>query len=253
MQPKAQTTAPEIDGLKESSWNTYNSTPIQLPGGKFVEIYSMYHNEQDGGETTTYIYFGLLYKEVTHEALESFALFLSEKPPDSSEVTNLWTYDDIKVVRLDGVSYDQEIISDEERSRNDTINDIEFAVSNNSKNETFYEMRFPISTNRTDDVNWTVNEAFSFKLFFGNTYGSEVEDYQPEYENWEVSTRITLEIGIQDEGGLDTGKWWWENLPGGDFNSFVSMLVFFVIAIVMFVGIGYYNIIGARKRMGRRR
>ncbi|MHA1791864.1 MAG: hypothetical protein ACTSVI_04410 [Promethearchaeota archaeon] len=250
MQPIGESNAPLIDGLKEESWENYNSTIISSFGvDKLVRVYSMFYDEKKDDVVTTYIYFGLYFKGKEHnETHESFALFLANEDLDTTNATNMWAYQDIKLLRIDGTDADQYVDAKNKRVLNDTVNDIEFAVNNNSENEMFYELRFPLSTNRTDDVNWSKQQDYCFRLYFGETYKNSTEDYAPDYENWQASGKITIAIGLKSENDFGDSKFWWESFGSYDLNTFIAKIIFFAIAAVIFVFIGAY-ILNSRKKL----
>ncbi|MHA1998402.1 MAG: hypothetical protein ACTSU9_09805, partial [Promethearchaeota archaeon] len=251
LQPLNEKSPPYIDGLDVQAWKdkdeTIDKEAYQFSGDRWIDLYSFYY-AKDVSANEYYIYFGIYLRVADHYDNESFALFLSNT---SEAPANIWGYDDVKMVRKDGVSYDLWVDKDNDAPAYDidhlgSGNDIEFAMNNDSEDKTFYELRFPIMVNKTNDVNWSVGNTYSLKLLYAkgdayggnNTYyfGNESEELLPHFENWEEMPVLTLKIGFQPGEGIDeNGRNWWEDYAAGDFNSFVTMMTFFVIAIIIFV------------------
>ena len=192
LEPRNASMAPHIDGLLTDidRWDVQNSTIFPHINNVVLRVYTCVFNE--------FIYFGLLYKTSGHDGSESFAIACSNAAPTSTSVNDsIWSFDTVKVFRIDGKSWDEEIIKSDPRARNWTCggNRLDFKVATIASNFTFYEFRFMRNWTRAGDVNWMRDCLYTIKIFYGTLYGNASEFFMPALGSWMASTpKIALLI-----------------------------------------------------------
>nr|MDO8115306.1 hypothetical protein [Candidatus Sigynarchaeota archaeon] len=243
LEPKNASPAPTIDGLltDKDGWEKQNSTIFPYINNIVLRVYTCVFNE--------FIYFGFQYKTDVHDGNESFALACSNALPTNTSVNDsIWSYETVKVFRLDGKSWDEEIIKRERRARNWTSggNRLEFKAAKITSNFTFYEFRFMRNWTRAGDVNWTWDRQYTIKIFYGTLYGNASEFFMPSLGNWTVSTpgKITLVIPASPDAPN------MEDITALKFNTFVGKVVLFTIAGVGVAMVGYI-MVRTRSRIKR--
>ncbi|MHA1371179.1 MAG: hypothetical protein ACTSRA_15870 [Promethearchaeota archaeon] len=253
--------APAINGIRENEWEGFNSEPFTgFATDKAIKLYSFYYI--DTNESVTYIYFGILLIGTENKNNESFAFFLSNYNSSNTSVSSIYDYDDLKIIRFDGVTYDMypayDVDNDEYYFRNDSVsegsgNNVEAQARNNTdgdENKAFYEMRFPISTDHDDDVNWSVNNEYAILIYHGNSYENESGDYNPIFDNWVQISKISLQIGVLETGEPEQGIFNEEKMRDYlDKNG--AKIALFSIAASLFGIISIHSLIKARNKIKR--
>lgn len=186
-----------------------------------------------------YIYFGLEYKTPTHDRNESFAIACSNSAPGNSSLNgSIWSYNVVKTVRIDGKSWDQQIIKGP-RARNWTEgNGINFAVANETENNnaSFYEIKFKCQLSHANgiDTNWSYSNQYVIQIFYGTNYGNVSNFHQPNYSTWTASTpKITLTMPA-DPSKPSSG------ITASDISTLITQIVLFSITGVIVGMVGFY-------------
>jgi hypothetical protein len=249
LQPKVQSPAPVIDGSEtgDTAWASANYTTlsnlvINGTNNNNLKILSLIDGD--------YIYFGLLLETTIRN--ESIALALSDYSPSAlssllhTATPNFYDFNSCKCVRGDGASWDL-TINHPNQFNNFTsrTNDITFAAGIvYPENWTFYELDFSLASGRPGDINWTASGDYAMKIFYGTAYGGASNSYYPLISNWTGTGVITMIIN--PNSNINGGG----TIKAGQFNIIVAESIFFVMAIIMFGGIGVY-IMNSKKRMRR--
>lgn len=241
--PGYQQTAPVIDGVREGLWDRLDNTnrPTVTAETRPLRVHvTLFGN---------FVYMGLLFQKVDHHQNESFAVLCSNKGPENqTSLVSLYDYDAAKVVRINGQSYDVEVVRGENRTRNNPLGNLmELAVGRDESNHTFYEFRFRLEPDRAGDITWTPPGKYSFRIYHGTSYFNETSPQfgEPNLAAWTAAGSI-FTIDIPEPGASPiTG-----DITAGEFNTLVAKVSMFVVAAGMFAMIGMY-VIGSRNRIKR--
>lgn len=261
IQPLFEANAPYIDGVREDTWLDYvekwepdtSVSEVVNDFSDLVEIYVLYHDD-DAAVDWLYvgIYFSHVYPTNLNETYDTFALFLSNEEPDSSNLTtDIWSYDDIKAVCVNGSTYDQYIDSDQDPTNPGILDtdDIVFAFDYD-ESSAFFEFKFPLSGDPGEDVSWEAGNKYTMRLLYGDTFENEAP-YRPDYNSFDSTGKITVKLGRQPgESDFEDEPLWWERIGEESLDSFIAKIVLFVIATFMFLFIGSY-VLNSRKSLGR--
>jgi hypothetical protein len=169
---------------------------------------------------------------------------VSELPHNPS----FYNFNATKCVRFGGASWDLTIDQIHKQFSNNTAgNNITFDSGLViPENYTFYDLSFSLNSTHPGDINWQGGGQYAMKIFYGNTYGGANVSYYPLIDQWASTGAITV-----DTSNLKvTSPKFIGDITQGQFNVIVGESVFFVIAIIMFGGIGVY-IMNSKKRMRR--
>ena len=246
VKPNITKTEPEINGDKETLWDSQNSTLFTNVAGNLLKVYSCIYVQ----ELIPFIYFGLEYKTSSHNHNESFAIACSNAAPGNSSVNDsIWSYNVVKTLRIDGNKWDQQILRSERRARNwSDGGTVFFATRNESSNDnaSFYEvkLRCQLSHPSGQDLNWTWDHKYIFKIFYGTDYGGVSDFGQPHFDGWTSSTPMITLIIPSDPNAAIT------DVTKADFNTLVAQIVFFSLTGVVLGMVGVY-IYQTKKRIKR--
>lgn len=254
IQPLFEEDLPVIDGNLDEAWEDYREywadrdytvNEVITDFSDIAELYMLINPKTD------WLYVGLQFNHQyvnISESNDTFAFFFSNQAPDSPNLTtDIWSYDDIKAVRVDEEKFDQYVDSGD--AKIDSEDEITFAF-NHTSTSAFFEFKFPLSTDSDEDINWTASNTYTLRILYGNEYES-IFPFRPNYTTFTSTGKITVKLGFQPEDpGYEEGDPWWQLLGAGDLDTFVAKLIFFAIAISMFIFIGSY-VLNSKRRLGR--